>query len=184
MSVLDLARPEIRTMQPYSSARMEAGSGEVFLNANESAWPNPADTTASSRRYPDPQPVALRAALAALYGCEASQLLIGRGSDEAIDLLVRALCNPGKDAVVITPPVFGMYAVCARLQNAPVVEVPLREVADGLVFQLMQHGPQARHGAGGDQQAVFAAGMPHSSYALARIVLLNAIVGIVCGGVF
>ena len=134
--LLALVREDLRGFAGYKSARSETVHGDVWLNANESAWPNPADTTASSRRYPDPQPVALRSALAALYGCDASQLLIGRGSDEAIDLLVRALCNPGKDAVVVTPPVFGMYAVCARLQNAPVVEVPLREVADGLVPDL------------------------------------------------
>ncbi|MEO8366632.1 MAG: histidinol-phosphate transaminase [Pseudoxanthomonas sp.] len=131
-NLLALVREDLRGFAGYKSARTETLQGEVWLNANESAWPNPADTAASSRRYPDPQPAALRAALAALYGCEASQLLIGRGSDEAIDLLVRALCNPGRDAVLITPPVFGMYAVCARLQNAPVVEVPLREVAEGL----------------------------------------------------
>jgi histidinol-phosphate aminotransferase len=130
--LLALVREDLRDFAGYKSARSETSHGDVWLNANESAWPNPADTAASSRRYPDPQPVALRNALATLYGCDASQLLIGRGSDEAIDLLVRALCNPGKDAVMITPPVFGMYAVCARLQGAPVVEVPLREVADGL----------------------------------------------------
>lgn len=128
--LLALVREDLRGFAGYKSARSETLHGEVWLNANESAWPNPADATASSRRYPDPQPAALRNALAALYGCDASQLLIGRGSDEAIDLLVRALCNPGKDAVVITPPVFGMYAVCARLQNAPVIEVPLREATD------------------------------------------------------
>ncbi len=130
--VLALVREDLRGFGGYSSARSEKLHGEVWLNANESAWPNPADITASSRRYPDPQPVALRNALAALYGCEASQLLIGRGSDEAIDLLVRALCNPGRDAVVITPPVFGMYAVCARLQDAPVIEIPLHETGEGL----------------------------------------------------
>lgn len=132
IDVLSLVREDLRGFAGYSSARSEKLHGDVWLNANESAWPNPADAAASCRRYPDPQPAALRSALAALYGCDASQLLIGRGSDEAIDLLVRALCNPGKDAVVITPPVFGMYAVCARLQDAPVIEVPLRETGDGL----------------------------------------------------
>ncbi|MGH8061323.1 MAG: histidinol-phosphate transaminase [Pseudoxanthomonas sp.] len=130
--LLALVREDLRGFSGYKSARSETLQGDVWLNANESAWPNPADTAASCRRYPDPQPIALRNALAALYGCDTSQLLIGRGSDEAIDLLVRALCNPGKDAVVITPPVFGMYAVCARLQNASVIEVPLQEAADGL----------------------------------------------------
>ena len=125
MSVLDLARPEIRAMQPYSSARMEAGSGEVFLNANESAWAPVGDDGLGCNRYPEPQPAALVEALAALYGVRREQLLVGRGSDEAIDLLVRAFCRAGRDAILIQPPTFGMYAVCARVQDAGIVEVPL-----------------------------------------------------------
>jgi histidinol-phosphate aminotransferase len=128
---LTLLREDLREFAGYSSARSSALQGDIWLNANESAWANPADADASSRRYPDPQPQSLRAALAGLYGCRPEQLLIGRGSDEAIDLLVRALCNPGRDAVVITPPVFGMYAVCARLQNVPLMEVPLRDTKAG-----------------------------------------------------
>src|SRR3546814_13103676 len=62
-----------------------------------------------------------------LYDCTPERLLIGRGSDEAIDLMVRAFCRPGVDAVLVTPPVFGMFAVCARLQRAPLTEVPLRD---------------------------------------------------------
>ncbi|QDH70394.1 histidinol-phosphate transaminase [Marilutibacter alkalisoli] len=123
--VLDLVREDLRDFGGYSSARTEALCGEIWLNANESPWANPADADGNSRRYPDPQPQALREKLAGLYGCDITRLLIGRGSDEAIDLLVRALCEPGRDAVVVTPPVFGMYAVCARLQNARLVEVPL-----------------------------------------------------------
>ncbi|MEP6906701.1 MAG: histidinol-phosphate transaminase [Pseudoxanthomonas sp.] len=130
--VLPLVREDLRGFGGYKSARTEALQGDVWLNANESAWANPADINATSQRYPDPQPATLRDALASLYACDASQLLIGRGSDEAIDLLVRALCNPGVDAVLVTPPVFGMYAVCARLQNARLVEVPLQETASGL----------------------------------------------------
>lgn len=123
--VLDLVREDLRDFAGYKSARSEALRGDIWLNANESAWANPADAQALCRRYPDPQPQALRERLAGLYGCTVDQLLIGRGSDEAIDLLVRALCVPGQDAVVVTPPVFGMYAVCARLQDARIAEVPL-----------------------------------------------------------
>lgn len=125
MSVLDLARPEIRTLQPYSSARMEAGGGQIMLNANESAWAPTGDAGLGCNRYPDPQPQALLQALATLYGVEREQLFVGRGSDEAIDLLVRAFCRAGQDAIVIQPPTFGMYAVSARIQNAAVIEVPL-----------------------------------------------------------
>lgn len=125
MSVLDLARPEIRAMQPYSSARMEASGGRILLNANESAWAPVGDAGQGCNRYPDPQPAALIEALAELYGVHHDQLLVGRGSDEAIDLLVRAFCRAGQDAIAIQPPTFGMYAVCARIQNAGVIEVPL-----------------------------------------------------------
>lgn len=126
MSVLDLARPEIRAMQPYSSARMEASGGQVLLNANESAWRPMGDIGIGCNRYPDPQPAALIDALALLYGVRREQLLVGRGSDEAIDLLVRAFCCAGEDAILIQPPTFGMYSVCAKIQNAGVVEVPLK----------------------------------------------------------
>ena len=130
--VLALLRPDLQSFAGYSSARSTALQGDVWLNANESAWANPADASGSSRRYPDPQPPALLQALAGLYDVGPQQLLVGRGSDEAIDLLVRAFCRPGVDAVLATPPVFGMYAVCARLQGAPLLEVPLVEGRDGL----------------------------------------------------
>src|SRR6476646_7592006 len=97
MSILDLARPDIRALKPYSSARMEASGGAVLLNANESPWS--AASAAGLNRYPDPQPAELVARLAALYGVEAAQVLVGRGSDEAIDLLVRAFCAAGEDAI-------------------------------------------------------------------------------------
>jgi histidinol-phosphate aminotransferase len=126
MSVLDLARADIRALTPYSSARMEARGGSVALNANESPWPPPGDAGAALHRYPDPQPIALIERLAAIYGVRTEQVLVGRGSDEAIDLLVRAFCRAGVDAVAISPPTFGMYAVCARIQGATVLEIPLR----------------------------------------------------------
>lgn len=131
MSVLDLVRDDLRGFTGYKSARTEALRGDVWLNANESAWANPADADARCRRYPDPQPAALRELLSALYAVAPGRLLIGRGSDEAIDLLVRATCVPGRDRVLVTPPVFGMYAVSARLQGAPLLEVPLVDGEDG-----------------------------------------------------
>src|SRR3546814_12641843 len=106
-------------------------SSDLWLNANEAAYANVADDAGGLRRYPSPQPDALRCALADLYDCAPERLLIGRGSDEAIDLLVRAFCRPGVDAGLVTPPVFGMYAVCARLQRAPLVEAPLGDRKSG-----------------------------------------------------
>lgn len=131
--VLNLVRVDLAGFGGYSSARTAKLSGDVWLNANEAAWANPADEGGSCRRYPEPQPAALVAALAELYGAQASQVLVGRGSDEAIDLLVRSLCEPGRDGVLFTPPVFGMYAVSARLQGAKAIEVPLRDTDAGLV---------------------------------------------------
>lgn len=122
-----LLRDDLRGFTGYASARSIAADGEVWLNANESARPSSEDPAGACRRYPEPQPFALVARLATLYGVDTSQLLVGRGSDEAIDLLVRAFCPPGSGRIVIAPPVFGMYAVCARLHGAGVVEVPLRD---------------------------------------------------------
>ncbi|MEP6899036.1 MAG: histidinol-phosphate transaminase [Rhodanobacter sp.] len=159
MSVLDLARAEIRAMQPYSSARMEADGGQIFLNANESAWAPTGDAGHGCNRYPEPQPPALLAALADLYSVRQEQLLVGRGSDEAIDLLVRAFCRAGQDAILIQPPTFGMYSVCARIQGAAVIELPLSAdfmldvdavaaaltPAVKLVFVCTPNNPSGRH---------------------------------------
>lgn len=123
--ILALVRQDLHTFTGYRSARADRVSGEIWLNANECPWDNPAAPDHHQRRYPDPQPARLRQALATLYGCRPEQLLMGRGSDEGIDLLIRALCYPGRDAVVFTPPVFGMYSVCARLQDARQITVPL-----------------------------------------------------------
>ena len=129
MSALPPVRADLRDFTGYRSARSEPGSGAVWLNANESPWANLADDDGTARRYPEPQPEALQQAFAAHAGCAPEQLLLARGSDEAIDLLVRAFCTPCKDAVLATPPVFGMYAVSARLQGARLLEVPLLDEA-------------------------------------------------------
>lgn len=134
--VLDLMRADLRGFAGYSSARSFRGDAEVWLNANESPWANAADPEGRVRRYPEPQPPALREALAALYGCAPAQVLAGRGSDEAIDLVIRALCMPGQGAVAISTPTFGMYAVCAWLHGARVVDVPLLERADGFFIDV------------------------------------------------
>ncbi|MEM7708283.1 MAG: histidinol-phosphate transaminase [Pseudomonadota bacterium] len=125
MSVLDLARPEIRELAPYASARSIAGISPVTLNANESPWAAPGDSTGKLNRYPDPQPVALVGAIAEHFAVETSQVLVTRGSDEAIDLLIRAFCAAGRHAVIQCPPTFGMYAISARIQDARVCNVPL-----------------------------------------------------------
>jgi histidinol-phosphate aminotransferase len=146
MSVLDLVRPDLRAFAGYASARREKATGHVWLNANESPWTSSADNGHGLNRYPEPQPTALRARLAELYGVPVERLMVTRGSDEGIDLLVRAFCRAGMDGVLIAPPCFGMYAVSARVQNAPLVEIPL--IDDDRHFSLdltavediLQHG--------------------------------------------
>jgi histidinol-phosphate aminotransferase len=120
----ELIRPSIRALRAYQSARSLVTTGRVFLDANESA--EAAAQAAGLNRYPLPQPTELRERFAGLYGVDPQQVLIGRGSDEAIDLLVRTFCEPGADEILITPPTYGMYEVAAGLQNAAVHKIPLR----------------------------------------------------------
>jgi histidinol-phosphate aminotransferase len=130
MNPAELARPEILALEPYASARRLADSAGVLLNANELPWaPNGEGTPLN--RYPDPQPPVLKAALASEYGVNSNRLLITRGSDEGIDLLVRSFCRSGQDRVLVCPPCFGMYALSARIQGAEVFEVPLIETEAG-----------------------------------------------------
>ncbi len=123
-SVLSLVRPEILALTPYSSARKESSGGRVWLDANE----NPLTPQAGAprlNRYPEPQPAELVGRLASLYGVASDRLLISRGSDEGIDLLLRAFCRAGRDFILITPPTYGMYAVAAGIQGAGVRTAPL-----------------------------------------------------------
>lgn len=121
---LALARPDILTLQPYQHAAWEPSLER--LHANEMPWRAPQDGThAGLNRYPEPQPAELIEHLARLYGVPPQNLLVGRGSDEGIDLLVRAFCRAGQDSVLICPPTFGMYKVSSRIQGAGLVEVPL-----------------------------------------------------------
>ena len=129
MTILSRARPEIARLDPYQSARKQyTGTGPaVLLNANENPWPARAHTGSALNRYPDPQPEELAQAMANFYGVMPSQVLMTRGSDEGIDLLVRAFCRAGKDQIVQCPPCFGMYRIAAEIQGAKVLKVPLNE---------------------------------------------------------
>lgn len=123
-SLLALARPEIRSLAPYRHAPWDPAYER--LHANENPWRNPADTSiAGLNRYPEPHPLALESRLAELYGVRPECLIAGRGSDEAIDLLIRVFCAARQDAILQCPPTFGMYAVAAGVQGAAVVDVPL-----------------------------------------------------------
>jgi histidinol-phosphate aminotransferase len=123
--VTELARPEIVALKPYEHASWEPSFER--MHANELPWRSPHDESeAGLNRYPEPQPRALIEGLAALYEVAPESVLVGRGSDEGIDLLVRGFCRAGQDSIIICPPTFGMYSVCARVQGAEVLTVPLR----------------------------------------------------------
>ena len=125
-SPTSIARPDILSVDPYEHALWNPAL--VRLHANELPWRHADDTSAAGlNRYPEPQPHELVAQLAALYEQSTANVLVTRGSDEAIDLLTRAFCRAGTDQVLVCPPTFGMYAVAARIQGAGVVRVPLRQ---------------------------------------------------------
>lgn len=128
-SIVSLLRPEIRRLRPYRNAVFEPGLAR--LNANENPWPPPGDSSDPGLNwYPEAVPVSLQNRLAMHYGVAQEQLLVTRGSSEAIDLLVRGFCRAGQDTVVICPPTFGMYEVYAQVQGAAVRVVPLRREQD------------------------------------------------------
>lgn len=123
-AVLALARPAIRALTPYSHAHWDPRLER--LHANESPWTPPAqDDALQLNRYPEPQPQSLVEAMAAYCGVAVEHVVVGRGSDELIDLLTRVFCEAERDAVLIAPPTFGMYAVAAQVQGARVIEAPL-----------------------------------------------------------
>jgi histidinol-phosphate aminotransferase len=127
-----LARPDIAALKAYAHAAWEPEL--TRLHANELPWRTGGDDSAAGlNRYPEPQPRALIGRLAELYSVPPDRVLVGRGSDEAIDLLVRAFCRAERDAVLICPPTFGMYAVAAQIQGAHIVTVPL-VAADGFAL--------------------------------------------------
>src|SRR5215510_2044589 len=111
-------------LRPYEHAVWQPSLER--MHANEMPWRATEDgTLAGLNRYPEPQPHALIEHLAKLYDVAPTNVLAGRGSDEGIDLLVRAFCRAGQDSILICPPTFGMYEVSARIQGAGVVEVTL-----------------------------------------------------------
>ena len=120
----NLVRANIQKLQPYSSARDEykaSGTEMIFLDANENPYEN------GVNRYPDPQQRDLKSALAKLKNVNQEQILLGNGSDEVLDLIFRAFCEPGVDNVITLPPTYGMYKVLAEINNIENREVLLTE---------------------------------------------------------
>lgn len=119
-----LVRENIKKMTPYSSARHEyAGEAAIFLDANENSFGSPLQQ--NYNRYPDPLQQKLKEKISSIKGVPVQNIFLGNGSDEAIDLLFRIFCNPGKDNVIILPPTYGMYEVCAEVNDVEVKKVPL-----------------------------------------------------------
>ncbi|MDB4447896.1 histidinol-phosphate transaminase [Roseivirga sp.] len=120
----DLLRPHLRELIPYSSARDDyQGSFGVFLDANEN--PVGSITPEKWNRYPDPYQTKLKEKIAEIKGIIPGHIFLGNGSDEPIDLLFRAFCEPGVDNVIINPPTYGMYKVSADINNVTAREVLL-----------------------------------------------------------
>lgn len=108
----DLVRPNIWALKPYSSARDEfSGDASVLLDANENPFNDPYN------RYPDPLQREIKDKIAKIKGIPIENIFLGNGSDEAIDLPFRIFCNPQKDNVVSIEPTYGMYKVCADINN-------------------------------------------------------------------
>lgn len=121
IDVNKLVRPNILSLQPYSSARSEfKGSRGIFLDANE----NPFGTL---NRYPDPLQTELKEKLIEIKSIPFENIFIGNGSDEIIDLCFRLFCEPGKDKALIFTPTYGMYKVCADINNVKLVNMPLND---------------------------------------------------------
>ncbi len=115
-----LVRKNIISMKPYSSARDDfKGSAEIFLDANENPYPSPYN------RYPDPLQWKVKEKLAEIKGIKPGQIFLGNGSDEPIDLIIRAFCEPHQDSILITEPTYGMYKVCAEVNAVNVQQALL-----------------------------------------------------------
>lgn len=119
-----ILRRNIKTLKRYSSARDEfKGKEGVFLDANENSFGSPLKE--SYNRYPDPMQLDVKDKLSKIKGLPIQNIFLGNGSDEAIDILFRAFCEPGKDNTIICPPTYGMYEVSAGINDVNILRVPL-----------------------------------------------------------
>jgi histidinol-phosphate aminotransferase len=126
-------RENIKNLVPYSSARDEfKGEASVFLDANENSFGSP--LTKWYNRYPDPLQWGVKEKLSAIKGIASKHIFLGNGSDECIDILYRAFCNPGKDNIIINPPTYGMYEVSAHIND---IEVRRAKLLDNFQLDLI-----------------------------------------------
>lgn len=139
MEINKLFRSHLSALRPYSTARDEYKSDHgIFLDANE----NPYDWPQS--RYPDPLQMELKHEISRLKGKDVSNIFLGNGTDEAIDILIRIFCEPGTDKVIILPPTYGMYEVSCQTHAVKVLEVPLDDFFQPDVDAILALGQQAK----------------------------------------
>lgn len=120
----EILRENIKKLTPYSSARDEfKGEASIYLDANENSYGSP--LTKWYNRYPDPMQLEVKDKLSRIKGVPSENIFLGNGSDECIDILLRACCDPGKDNIVICPPTYGMYEVSANINDVEIRKVPL-----------------------------------------------------------
>ena len=135
MNIQNLIRPTIKALKPYSSARDEfQGNSDamVFLDANENPYNN------GVNRYPDPQQKGVKAILSEIKGVSAKHILLGNGSDEVLDLIFRAFCEPHQDNVISLPPTYGMYEVLANLNAVEIRKINLSETFQPKVEAILE----------------------------------------------
>lgn len=131
----NIVRENVANMKAYSSARDEftgATDDMVFLDANENPFEN------GVNRYPDPMQKTVKSELAKIKGVAQENILLGNGSDEVIDLIFRAFCEPKIDNIITLPPSYGMYDVSANLNNISIKEVPLKENFQPNVAEILE----------------------------------------------
>ena len=127
-----LVRDNIKKMTAYSSARHEfSGNASIYLDANENSFGSPLPSPPGEgpgmrlNRYPDPLQMEVKEKLSKIQGVPSKNIFLGNGSDEAIDLVYRIFCEPGRDNAIIFPPTYGMYEVCAEMNDVKVKKVNL-----------------------------------------------------------
>lgn len=142
MDIEKLVRKNIQALQPYRSARDDFDSG-ILLDANENSFGDPFGNEDELNRYPMPYQEVLRSRIADFRKVNVSNVFVGVGSDEAIDLLIRIFCEPGQDRILVTPPTYGMYKVSAQVNDVaidmvmltPEFELVTEEVLAGVTSQ-------------------------------------------------
>lgn len=137
MNVLDLIRPSIKALKPYSSARDEfqgATDDMVFLDANENPFEN------GVNRYPDPKQGNVKTLLSKIKGIPVENILLGNGSDEVLDLIYRAFCEPNVDNIITLPPTYGMYSVLANINAVDIRKVQLTSDFQPSVNEILKIG--------------------------------------------